>query len=519
LLLLFYLQNVSPQGTFYSDLPDRAWFDLQVAQDGRIEAYIKGGSYYGDEDRYPNVFRNAIEINKETGTLLIAYSVAESSFRVEAHIMTVAVDSNSIRTGPPRDATSPHFQWFHDNMIIWYDESEKAHVMIYQEGCYSCWKYKYRNWQTNPSLDAKNQTLWKSMTYDNGETWTERVQLLSGVNEPHIHFQIIPSMDLNDDGFAKEVLIPVHHLDESVPESNFQMIYRCDRKIDPHDGTWTVVNVSASSKTELFGGYIQASVIRPDNEKSLIAFLRDRKGHWMGRSVSYDDGHTWTEPAVMPLPNADLMSQAIWLHSGNVMLVYNPQQSFPSGYDPGDRVDNSHILVVALSNDLGLTWQYAQTLEYSYDAMHLYPVGLQDPTCDNIYLTYSVETNEERVSCAAMETNPYIQTNAYEDCLKKLVTVDFIKFTVLHESWVVNPHSWGYDHEDCMWEIDESLKEKIAVLSGIQGNKISSSWFVSLESLSHSSARTIVITLLALIIITLACFSCVLLYFQYKIRI
>jgi len=500
----------------YSNLPNEKWFDLQVADDGRIEAYIKAGSYNGEEDPYPHVFRNAIDFNKDTGNLLIAYSVAESAFRIESHIKTLTVESNSLRTGPPRDATTPPSDWFHDNMILWYDESEMAHVMIYQEGCFSCWSNTNEDWMTDTSLDAKNQTLWKSMTYDGGVTWTERIQLLSEVQRPHVHYQIIPSLELNDEGFSKEVLIPVHHLDESTPEKNYQKIYRCNRNIEPDDGSWSVVNVTASPSIESFGGYIQASVIRQGHEERLIAFLRDRKGNWMGRSVSNDDGYSWTNPTKLPIPNADLMSQAIWLHSGDVMLIYNPQQSFFTGNDPGDRIDNSHILVVALSNNLGLSWQYTQTLEYAYDAMHLYPVGLQDPTCNNIYLTYSVATNEETISCQAMESSQYLIDGVYENCLKNLVTVEFIKFTVLHETWVKDRHNWGYDHEDCIWEINESLKAQISSLTTVSGIQVNTKPFVSFLSLSRETSTIAILTLLGLIAVAFLCCSGGLLFFQLR---
>ena len=81
------------------------------------------------------------------------------------------------------------------------------------------------------------QTLWKTVTYDNGETWSERVQILDSVVDPHVHFQIIPGLDLDDSGYSKEILIPVHHLDESQTKGNYQMIWRCNRAIDPDDGS------------------------------------------------------------------------------------------------------------------------------------------------------------------------------------------------------------------------------------------------------------------------------------------
>jgi len=503
--LLFYMHLIfvaKSQGTYYSDLPDRSWFDLEIAEDGRIQAYLKGGLYYDEDkiDSYSQVFRNFIEINKDTGTLLIAFGVAVDNFRVEGQIMTLKLESQGLRTGPPREATKPRNEWFHDNMIIWYVPAEKAHVMIYQEGCYSCWSSIDSDWLSNHDLDAMNQTLWKTVTYDDGETWSERVKILGSVVDPHVHFQIIPGLDLDDNGFSKEVLIPVHHLDESETKGNFQMIWRCNRAIDPDDGSWMVVNMSNSSDLNIFGGYIQASIVRPNNDK-LVAFLRDRNGWWMGRSVSTDDGRSWSEVEEMPLPNADLMSQAIWLHSGKVMLIYNPQQSFGSGYDPGDRIDNAHILVVALSDDEGLTWLHARTLEYAYDAMHLYPVGLQDPTCDNVYLTYSMETNEPRVTCSALSGDEY------DTCMEKRITINFIKFTILHESWVLDSHNWAYDFSGCTWEISPELRAKIPI--SLELRDLSSLFYARL---TNSSSRGIMYVLIVLISVAAMCTCGIFLY-------
>merc|ERR1712087_693630 len=117
-------------------------------------------------------------------------------------------------------------------------------------------------------------------------------------------------------------------------------------------------------------------------------------------TTSTDDGYTWETPEQTPIPNPSLMSQAITLHSGKILLLYNPQESFYTS-DAANRPVNSHHLVAALSEDAGLTWSYARPLEYAHDSMFLYPYGIQDPTCDNIYLTYSVQTDLGDMSCGA----------------------------------------------------------------------------------------------------------------------
>jgi len=503
-LSINWLAANSEGGTYYSDLYNRSWFDLEIAEDGRIQAYLRAGLYYGEEkgDPYSQVLRNFIEIDKYTGTLLIAFGVSINDFRVDGHIMTLTLESQGLRTGPPRNATHPKPDWFNDNMVIWFDAMERSWVMIYQEGCISCWGDSERDELTDFELNAKSQRLWKIVSYDDGETWSTREQVLETVDEPHIHYQILSGWEKDEDGFSKEVIIPVHHLDETVTSASYQMVWRCNRAIDPQDGSWSVVNMSNSSDLDLFGGYIQASIVRPNGGKNLVAFLRDGYGRWMGQSRSNDDGRSWMDVYEMPIPNADLMSQAIWLHNDRVMLVYNPQQSFGSA-NPDDRDDNDHILVVALSENEGLSWQYSRTLEYAYDGMHLYPVGLQDPTCNNVYLTYSMRTNEKQISCSSDLDWPA--------CVEHRTTVNLIKFTILHESWVENDHNWKYDYDGCTWEIAPELQTKIPTFPTLIPAE---SFLMSSISfrLTKSSSQSLVVVLTVLISVTLICSFGLLLY-------
>jgi len=493
------LWAASPQeGSYYSSLYNRPSFELEIADDGRIQAYLRAGLYYGKEsaDPYIQVFRNFIEIDKYTGTLLIAFSVSARGFEVDGHIMTLTVESQSVRTGPPRNATHPEPNWFSNNMVIWFDAMQRSWVMLYQEGCTSCGAET----ETDFQLNAKGQTLWKIVSYDDGETWSQREKLLGTLSDHHIQYQIISGWEKDKDGFSKEVLIPIHYMDENLIPASYQMVWRSNRAIDPQDGSWTATNMSNSSDLDQFGGYIQSSIVRPNGGESLLAFLRDRNGQWLGRTTSYDDGRSWTDVFKTPMPNADLMSQAIWLRSNKVMLVYNPQQSFQR-QSAGARIENDHILVVALSENEGLSWQYSRTLEYALNNRHRYPVGLQDPTCNNVYLTYSMRTNDKLSSCSSLKDDE-------ATCREHSTTVNFIKFTVLHESWVENYHNWSYDYEGCTWEIASELQAKISSLVTAGGfNELG----ISLV-LTRSSSQSVVIVLTVLISVTLICSFALLLY-------
>jgi len=514
--LLFAFINAQ---TVYEDHPGENFFNLTIAHDGRLEAKIRGGDYFGEGDQYFSVYRNFIEVNRDTGTIMVAFAVAEELFDDDAHIMTVAIQSGAIVTNPPLDATFPKPHWFNDNMVLWYDQKQKAHVMLFQEGCYSCLDdYGYTDWMTNHSYDALNQSIFKTISFDDGKTWHGKTELFAGeVIDPHVQYQIIPSLDTDEDGYAKEVMITVHHLDENTEDNNYQMVWRTKRAIDPDDDSWKVVNMTDSVYTEHFGGHIQSTVVRPNGDANLVAFLRDRYGHWIHRTTSPDDGKTWTIQSPTPLPNPDLMSQAIALHNGKIMLFHNPQQSYGS-WPSADRDDNAHMLAVSISSNDGLSWTHERILEYAHDGMSLYPVAIQDPSCDNIYLSWSVETNEQGpgLNCQAV-ANDGGTLEEYNICRTKSITMQFIKFTVIHESWVLNHHNWDFDYEGCTWEIAEGLRSQISkkkgtYVHGLQERQLILSMLNIVGYTISESTRSDLIVGLTIALCALLCWSLAICY-------
>jgi len=55
-------------------------------------------------------------------------------------------------------------------------------------------------------------------------------------------------------------------------------------------------------------------------------------------------------------------------------------------------------------------------------------------------------------------------TEEYDICVERAVTLTYVKFTVLNEEWVKNPHGWELDYDGCLWDIALDLKEEIAHL-------------------------------------------------------
>jgi len=521
-LLILILINIYAQSVT-EGYPSPTFFDVMVHRDGRLVANIRGGDYYGEGDPYHDVYRNFIGINKDTGTLLIAFGVAEFNLVDNGFLKSVALESEGVRTGPPNDATFPKPDWFTDNMVIWFDEMEHAFVLIYQGGCYSCLvKYYgeyYSHWLEIPFWDATNQTIMKSMTYDDGLTWHNTMQILKDqLVNPHVQFQVIEGLNLNEDGFSKEIMIPVHHLDINKTDNNFQMLWRMNRAIDPDDGSWTVVNLTENSTEgeQSLNAHIQSTIVRTNSDNPmLVAFLRDRYGEWIYRTESTDDGKSWSIQEATPLPNPDLMLQAIALNNGHIMLVHNPQQSYIS-VPPADRDYNSHMLSISISIDGGLTWKYSRILEYAYDGKFLYPAGIQDPNCTNVYLTYSVETNEPYQGCVAW--NNSLLFNEYEDCVARAVSMTYVKFTVLNEDWVIDPHGWELDFQGCRWNIAPELHQELSELksNSRDGFHAGSVLLVDLAQTLSSKPVSKSITALAILVGLFATWSAVLLLYTFS---
>jgi len=518
-LIFSHIALLTTSQTTYDVLPSENFFNLTISHDGRIEAKIRGGDYYGEGDPYLDVYRNFIELNRATGKLMIAFAVAEFDFIDQAHIMTVNIPSGATITGPPLDATFPKPHWFNDNMVLWYDEKRKAQVLLFQEGCYSCLAdYGYDDWMTNHDYNALNQTLYKTMSYDDGITWHGKVQLLRGkVVDPHVQYQIIPSLVKDEDGFSTDIMIPIHHLDEGSEDDSYQMLWRADRAMDPDDGSWIMVNMTDDKSTEHFGAHIQATIVRIGGP-NLVAFLRDRYGHWLHRTTSSDDGRTWTAQLPTSLANPDLMSQAIALHNGHIMLFHNPQQSYGS-WPAGDRDDNSHMLAVSISANAGLSWIHERILEYANDGKSLYPVALQDPLCDNVYLSWSVTVNEQgpKLNCLAIINNGG-STKDYNMCMTRSVTMAFIKFTVIHENWVLDNHNWSLDYQGCTWNIAKSLQDQIEEMKESYTEGASKNVFLMNLNIATSSISghnyAIYILVLTVILSGLICGCSLILYYN-----
>lgn len=125
---------------------------------------------------------------------------------------------------------------------------------------------------------------------------------------------------------------------------------------DDQGKTWRCVEMPQSR------GRVHANVVELSPGR-LVAFLRSREADWIYRSLSCDDGETWTVPQPTPLPNNNSSISAIKLQSGRIAIAYNPTQR--PGAEPGVAVwpGLRCPVAVALSEDGGESFPLIRYLE------------------------------------------------------------------------------------------------------------------------------------------------------------
>jgi len=148
-------------------------------------------------------------------------------------------------------------------------------------------------------------------------------------------------------------------------------------------------------------GNVQPSLIQKKNG-DLVAFMRDN-GDEPGRvmkSVSKDNGFSWSIAEDTPIPNPGASVEAISLKNGNWIMVYNNTEH------------GRHSLVVSLSDDEGETWKWTRHLErtdpgkgsFSYPSVTQAKDGL-------IHATYSFHLSENRTIKHVSFSTDWIKEN------------------------------------------------------------------------------------------------------------
>lgn len=131
---------------------------------------------------------------------------------------------------------------------------------------------------------------------------------------------------------------------------------------------------SASEPLAGFGSIQPAVLERKDG--SLVAYMRENGPLRKIRvSESRDQGLSWSTVGVSSLPNPGAGLDAVRLHNGHWILVYN------------DTTKGRSSLAVSLSDDEGKTWKWTRHLEKQEHGSYHYPAVIQarDGTIHVVY--------------------------------------------------------------------------------------------------------------------------------------
>ncbi len=124
---------------------------------------------------------------------------------------------------------------------------------------------------------------------------------------------------------------------------------------DDQGQTWRAAEVPKSR------GRVHANILETAPGK-LIALFRSRFADNIYRSVSLDNGDTWSEPKRTELPNNNSSISAIRLKSGSIAVIYNPvrfNDDISKTVWPVQRCP----VEIAVSEDEGISWPYRRMVE------------------------------------------------------------------------------------------------------------------------------------------------------------
>ena len=223
------------------------------------------------------------------------------------------------------------------NPVLWTDDSRHIHIVFSV--------LLSESWTTS--------MLFYAVSADSARTWSAPTLFL-----PKVGFMAKTRPVATDRG---QILFPVYHESEFCP---YVMII---------DDLTRPLEARLIAETMARGKAIQPTLIHLESSNYAMLSRTNQGAIW--KSISYNDGLSWSicEPTLLPNPNSAL--DLCRLRSGEILLAYNPSAA--------DR----HRLAIAISDDNMQTWFAMRDLiqgvgEYSY------PCLLVDGS-DKIHVSYT----------------------------------------------------------------------------------------------------------------------------------
>ncbi|MEO7412245.1 MAG: sialidase family protein [Opitutaceae bacterium] len=233
-----------------------------------------------------------------------------------------------------------------------------GNAVIFPNGAGSLWmvyvSVSVGGW-SGSSLNVKT-------SHDEGRTWGESQRLTLNP------FLNLSSLVRNKPIYASDgrIGLPIYH---EMAVKFPQMLWLTPGA----DGTIADYRIRNLS-TEL--GLIQPALVPLGGDRVLM-MLRDRgDGRTVHTAYSEDNGWTWSESQGSTLPNPDAAVDALRLHDGRILVVYNHSSSVREN------------LRLAVSSDAGKTWRFGPVIEEGAQQEYSYPNLVEDRD-GQIHLTYT----------------------------------------------------------------------------------------------------------------------------------
>ena len=235
---------------------------------------------------------------------------------------------------------------------------------------YACWNpvlfsdkkgTLYLHYKVGP--DPRNwQGFYKSST-DKGRNWSDAIQL------------------------PDSLLGPVRN--KPLQLTNGDILYPSSRESE-EDESWTahmekssadLLNWRRVTLPPTTFGIIQPTLLQY-KDKRIQALFRSRE-NVIVQSWSTDEGEHWSVPTATNLPNPNSGIDAVSMHNGKKLLVYNPLKAGANWWE------GRSVLKIASSTD-GINWKDVYTLEDHKEGEYSYPAIIVDDA-DTIHIVYTAK--------------------------------------------------------------------------------------------------------------------------------
>lgn len=207
---------------------------------------------------------------------------------------------------------------------------------------------------------------------DEGKTWSKAIRLPIGILGPIKNKPV----QLSDGSILSPSSIEYYHIQDGNKSEVWQVHFELSKDTGK---TWTKIGPINDGKEF---NVIQPSILIYPNGRMQV-LCRTEKQRCIYQGWSEDMGKTWGTLTPTELPNPDAGTDAVILHDGRALLVYNHSVRGEKGRT---------VLNVAVSED-GEKWFAAQVLE-NQKGEYSYPAVIQ--TADGlVHITYT--WNREKI--------------------------------------------------------------------------------------------------------------------------